>query len=329
MNRVAEVLGIEKPIIQGPMFWLTNAELVSAVSNAGGLGVLGISAGQYEPTKSVEETFKQMREQIQKTKKLTEKPFAVNLSLSDGDPETDVFANSMVQLLIEEKVPVAIISAFSYVSKWFEILKENGIKTVFRPATPTTKIVKEAIEKGVDAIVATGFDEGGTVPEKVIGTFSIIPAVVDMVDGKVPVIAAGGITDERTAKAAFALGAEGLFVGTAFLAAKESPMADNIKQQVLKLGAEDMLMYRALPAYYRSIPGALPNHLVEMDSEGATNADIFKTGGNYAGMRTGMLLGDLSHGYASFGLGISMIHSIDSVKDIVDRLYAGIPVESR
>lgn len=116
-------------------------------------------------------------------------------------------------------------------------------------------MTEEAIKGGVDILVATGFDEGGQVPSNVISTFSIVPLVVDAAKGRVPVLAAGGITEERTAKAAMALGAEGVFVGTAFLASKESRMADNIKDALIKSDANDMLLYRTQPAYYRSLTG--------------------------------------------------------------------------
>lgn len=320
---VCKVLGIKRPIIQGPMFWLTNAKFVAAVSNAGGLGVLGINAGQYEPTKSLEVTLEHIKDQIHQTRELTDQPFGLNLVLSD-DPEHDVFTGPTIELMAAEHVPVAVIYATKYIPKWFDMLKQKGIKIVYRPATPTKMVVADAVERGVDVIVATGFDEGGTIPDKVVGTFSAVPLVVDVVAGRVPVLAAGGIVDERTTKAAMALGANGVFVGTALLATNESPMADNIKEQLIKLDANDQLMFRALPAYYRSIPGKLPNHLVELDKAGKSNSEIWHAAGNYSGMRTGMLLGDLDHGYASFGLGMTFIDKIEPVKTVMDRLVAGI-----
>lgn len=270
-NPITQTLNIEKPIIQGPMFWLTNAQFVAAVSNAGGLGVLGISAGQYAPTNhNTELTLAHMREQIQLTKKLTNKPFGLNLVFKD-DPEKDRHALPLIKLMIEEQVPVAVINSTRYIDKWFNMLKSHHIKIVFRPATPTKQIVNEAAEKGVDVLVATGFDEGGTIPEKAVGTFSAIPYVVDVVDGRVPVMAAGGIVDQRTTRAAFALGAQGVFVGTAFLATKESPMADNIKAAMIKYDAYDEVLFNAEPEFYRSIPGELPDKLAQSSDNGATH----------------------------------------------------------
>ena len=173
-------------------------------------------------------------------------------------------------------------------------------------------------------IAATGFDEGGTLPVQAVGTFSIVPMLADAAEGKVPIVACGGIADERTAKAAFVLGAEGLLVGTAFLLSEESLVADNIKNAVVNLNAEDMMMYRVLPAFYRTIPGELPNKLVEMSKNGASEAEIFEAQNKHLGIRNGMLFGDLSNGFASFGLGISMIHKIEPVSVIANRLTDGI-----
>ncbi|MQS53178.1 NAD(P)H-dependent flavin oxidoreductase [Companilactobacillus mishanensis] len=319
-NRITEILNIEKPIIQGPLLWLTDAKLVAAVSNAGGMGMLGFNAGQTTVTKSIDETIERMRQQIKETRKLTDKPFGLNFGPTGTD--NDPFSEPMLKLMIEEKIP-AVTYVGPIVPELFKKLKDNYIKIIYRYGTPNIENTKEAEKNGADIIVATGFDEGGTVPEKVIGTFSIVPMIVDAVD-HTPVMAAGGITDERTAEAAFALGAEGVYVGTAFLASEESRMADNIKQQLPGLNAEDMLMYRDVPAYYRSIPGELPNKLVEMDKAGKSGEEIFDASNRYDGMRLGMLVGDLSQGFASFGLGISNIHAIEPVQVIVDRLNAGI-----
>ncbi|AYM01901.1 NAD(P)H-dependent flavin oxidoreductase [Levilactobacillus yiduensis] len=321
-NRICDILGIEKPIIQGPLLWLTDAKLVAAVSNAGGLGMLGFNAGQTEPTKSVTETMDRMRREIRKTKALTTKPFGLNFGPTE-DWRNDAFTEPTLQLLIDEHIPVV-----SYVGpvipELFTKLHENDIKIVYRYITPTIENAREAEANGADIIVATGFDEGGTVPERTIGTLSIVPMIADAVD--VPVMAAGGITDARTAKAVMDLGAEGVYCGTAFLASEESRLADNIKRAMLTANAEDLLMYRTLPAFYRSLPGEVPNHLVELDQQGATKEAIFTAGNRYDGMRQGMLFGDLSKGFASFGLGISNIHAIEPVQTIVDRLAEGVVV---
>ena len=320
-NRVCEILGIEKPIIQGPALWLTDANFVAACCEAGVLGVLGLNAGQTEYVYTVEETMERTREQIRKVKELTDKPFALNVG--PVDPATDQFTAPTIDLMVEEGVPVALYWG-EVIPYWFDKFHEKGIKVIFRAATPTIENTKAAVAAGADVIAATGFDEGGTLPVQAVGTFSIVPMLADEAEGKVPIVACGGIADERTAKAAFVLGAEGLLVGTAFLLSEESLVADNIKNAVVNLNAEDMMMYRVLPAFYRTIPGELPNKLVEMSKNGASEAEIFEAQNKHLGIRNGMLFGDLSNGFASFGLGISMIHKIEPVSVIANRLTDGI-----
>ncbi|GGA86181.1 NAD(P)H-dependent flavin oxidoreductase [Staphylococcus muscae] len=319
-NRVTEVLGIEKPIIQGPMFWLTSGKFVGAISKAGALGVLGFNAGQTETAETLEKSVENMRKEIEIARSITSNPIGMNVSPS---PEVEEVSKAMFDLMVETGVEVAVMVG-SFDKEWTKRYHENGIKVVFRPHTPSVENVEEAIQGGADVIVATGFDEGGTVPDRVIGTFSIIPLIVDAAKGRVPVIGAGGIADERTAKAAMVLGAEGIYVGSAFLMAEESNMAQNIKEQVKNFDATDMLMYNDYSSYYRSIPGELPNELQEMSDKGATKQEIFDKHYGYKGMRNGMVFGDLSKGYASFGLGISFMNEIEPAAAIVDRLMRGI-----
>ncbi len=325
-NRVCEILGIEKPIIQGPMAWLTNADFVGAVSKTGALGVLGINAGLSEQINSVEENIANMSCQIKKVKEITNRPFGININPRSADPKEDILTAEMLTLMAEEKVKAAVMVGHLF-PEWVARFKEKGIRVLYRPLDATVKITQEAISCGVDILVATGFDEGGTLPTRTIGTFAIVPLIVDATEGRIPVMAAGGITDERTAAAAFALGAEGLFAGTAFLLSEESPLAKNIKEQAVNATAEDLLMYRTIPAYYRSLPGELPNLLLKMSRDGLSEEEIFKAQHAYIGMRDGMQKGDLSKGFASFGLGISMIKKIESVEKIVDRLMRGISKE--
>lgn len=324
-NRISEILNIEKPIIQGPFAWITNAQLVGAVSKAGGLGVLGFNAGQKDLVYTAEETKERMRVEIKKVRKITNNPIGLNIA-SSVDLANDMFTEPMLDLMVEEKVPVAVMVG-DVNAKLFSKFREKGIKVVFRATNPTAQNTREAIKAGADIIVATGFDEGGTIPETGIGTFSIVPLIVDAAAGKVPVMAAGGIADERGAKAAFALGAEGLFVGTALLLSQESPLADNIKEMAIQANADDLLLYRTIPAFYRSLPGELPNKLLEMSQKGASESEIFEAQGRYIGMRDGMLFGDLTKGFASFGLGITFVKKIEDVSTIMERLMTGISLD--
>lgn len=211
MNQITEMLEIKYPIIQGAMQDVAKAGLVAAVSNAGGLGVL--ASGQDTP--------EQVREEIRKVKELTDKPFAVNLMfLNKKVPE-------IVDVVIEEGVKIVTTGAGTpklYMPK----LKEAGIKVM--PVIPNVKIAKKMEELGVDAVIAEGMESGGH-----IGTMTsqtLWPQVVDAV--KIPVIAAGGIADNRGVKAAMAMGAEGVQCGTIFSISKESPVGDNWKKVIIE-----------------------------------------------------------------------------------------------
>ncbi|TWT14358.1 nitronate monooxygenase family protein [Planomicrobium sp. CPCC 101079] len=312
-NRICEILNIEKPIVQGPMSWITNAEFVAAVSNAGGLGFLGPNAGQIDTTRSPEISAERMRAEVQKLKSLTDKPFGIPVIV-----HSDLaYTWPILEMVIEEKVPVVIVNGILD-ERIFKPLKENNIKIIYRPLTPTIKDAKAAEESGVDVYVATGFDEGGSVPERVIGTFSIVPMIADAIN--IPVMAAGGIGDVRGVRAAFALGAEGVFAGSVFIPTKENPAAENVKQMIVNATAEDLLMFRTLPAYYRSLPTQLAYKLVEMDNQGVSREEIAKKMVGSIGMRIGMLEGNTDEGYISIGTGITPIKEIRTVKEVVDTL---------
>ncbi|MEK3671256.1 NAD(P)H-dependent flavin oxidoreductase [Paenibacillus sp. FSL R10-2771] len=319
-NRVAEILGIEKPILQGPMSWITNAEFVAAVSNAGGLGILGPNAGQTTITTSPEETAERMRREIRKTKELTDKPFGTTL-ITDADMK---FTWPILEVVIEEGVQVILLNGVegTLTEKIITPLKEAGIKIVYRPLTPTIEDAKSAQAMGVDVYVATGFDEGGTLPTSIIGTFTITPIIVDVLD--IPVIAAGGIGDARGVASAFELGAEGVFLGSRFIPTVENPAAQSVKQKIVDSSAADLLLYRTLPAYYRSLPTPFAEKLVAMDNQGASREEIAKVGGSSSVIRIGMLEGIGEGGIITVGTGITQITKIQTVQEVVDELAAGI-----
>jgi enoyl-[acyl-carrier protein] reductase II len=319
-NRVAEILGIEKPILQGPMSWITNAEFVAAVSNAGGLGILGPNAGQTTITTSPEETAERMRREIRKTKELTDKPFGTTL-ITDADMK---FTWPILEVVIEEGVQVILLNGVegTLTEKIITPLKEAGIKIVYRPLTPTIEDAKSAQAMGVDVYVATGFDEGGTLPTSIIGTFTITPIIVDVLD--IPVIAAGGIGDARGVASAFELGAEGVFLGSRFIPTVENPAAQSVKQRIVDSSAADLLLYRTLPAYYRSLPTPFAEKLVAMDNQGASREEIARVGGSSSVIRIGMLEGIGEGGIITVGTGITPINKIQTVQEVVDELAAGI-----
>lgn len=327
-NRICDILGIKYPIIQGPMSWLTNAEFVAAVSNAGGLGILGPNAGQKDITRDPVETAERMRQEIHKVRELTDKPFGVTLMGSNGDSSSE-FTLKILDVAVEEKVPVVLINSMGMPGNYGvekDLLlpcKENGIKMIVRSWQPSIEDAKAVQEQGADIYVATGFDEGGTLPAAVIGTFSIVPMIADAID--IPVCCAGGISDLRTVRAAFALGAEGVFAGTRFIPTVENPAASNVKELIVNSTAEDLALFRVFPAYYRSLPTELRKQLIANDAEKSMQ-EAFETNGalmgGTSGMRIGMLEGNLKDGYVSVGNGISMIHSIQTVQEVINELMA-------
>ncbi|MBB1086206.1 NAD(P)H-dependent flavin oxidoreductase [Limosilactobacillus fastidiosus] len=318
-SRITKVLNIEKPIIQGPMTWLTDARLVAAVSNAGGLGVLGPNAGQTTPATSVEEAVEKMRIEIQKTKKLTTKPFG--LSLLPGEAEKDPFTVPMIKMAAEEKVAAVTYVGNVIRPELFEMLRQNNIKIIYRALCPNLKVAKEAEKYGADIIAVTGFDHGGDLPKKTISNFDLIPMTVDAVD--IPIVADGGIADARGVKAAFALGAEGIYSGTVFITSDECRANNEVKKMIVKNDAEDLLLFRTAPApYYRSLPTKLANHLVQMDKEGVPSTEIGQA--MRGGIKAAMFDGDFDHGYISVGNGISNIHAIRPVSAIINDLMQGI-----
>jgi enoyl-[acyl-carrier protein] reductase II len=315
-NRVTAILGIKYPIIQGAMSWITNAEFVAAVSNAGGLGILGPHAGHYTNPRSFDEIVDRLKAEIRKVKTLTDKPFGVPVMLSNDLSTVDAIAD----LLFDEGVKVVLLNGlegFDY-EPLMKKFKENNMKTIFRSLMPSIDNAQYAEKIGADILVATGFDEGGTVPEKVIGTFSIVPMIADAV--AIPVMAAGGIADARGVRAAFALGAEGVFAGTIFIATKENPAAENVKQLILNHTASDLLLFRTNPAYYRSIPTPYSQELLAMDEGGKTRNEIANKMYSEQGLKVGMLDGNLKDGYITVGNGLSYINSIRTVNEVVEDL---------
>lgn len=320
-NRICQILGIEKAVIQGPLSWLTDARLVAAVSNAGGLGVLGPNAGLTAETavSTPNETAEKMREEIRKTKALTEKPFGVNLIPT---PENDIWTPPILQVIKEEAVKVVVYTGYgegAVIPALFDELKNAGIKIIYRDINPTPENTRLAEAAGADIIVATGFDEGGTLPGKAQGTFSIVPLIADAVKN-VPVLAAGGITDNRSARAAHALGASGVFSGSIFISTEESRVPQSVKDKIINSDGLDMLLFRTMPDYYRSLPGKLAEKLVQMDKAGASNEELGKTMGGLRGLRIGMLEGNTDEGYISLGTGIGSILEIKTVAQVVDAL---------
>jgi len=227
-TRITKLLGIEHPIIQASMAWITDAALASAVSEAGALGTIGPNAGTQTVTTDAAETAERLRAQIRTCRALTNKPFAVNFVVGAGGLDR-AFGDRCVEVGIEERVPVAIVSQGSP-TVYTRRLKDAGMR-VFHVCS-TVRHVQKSEEAGVDAVITSGTEGGGHSGFDQLTTFCLVPQAVDAV--KIPVIAGGGVGDGRGLMAALSLGAEGVYMGTRFMATKECPAHPNVKRAILE-----------------------------------------------------------------------------------------------
>lgn len=225
-NRLCELLGIRYPIIGAPMNWVSGAKLVAVISNAGGLGTLGPNAGAKTVTTGVAVTAERLRDQIRQVRTLTKQPFAVNIAIGIGEQQQQ-FGQRCVEVVMEEAVPVAIVSV-GRPDVYTKVLKDTGIK-VFH-AISTARHAVKAEEAGVDAIICEGYEAGGHKGFTELTTLVLVPMVADLV--KIPVVAGGGIADVRGVLAALALGADGVYMGTRFMATHESDSHPRVKEAV-------------------------------------------------------------------------------------------------
>jgi len=225
-NRICELLGIRYPIIQAPMNWVSGADLVAAVSGAGGLGTLGPNAGADHITEDVGLTGERMRAQIRRVRKNTQAPFAVNIVVGFGE---DVrYSRKMVDVIAEEEVPAAIVSVGSP-DVYTQELKDAGIKVLHAVSTP--RHAKKAEKAGVDAVICEGYEAGGHKGFTELTTLVLTPMVADAVN--IPVITGGGIGDARGVLAALVLGADGIYMGTRFMATRESDSHNRVKDAIV------------------------------------------------------------------------------------------------
>lgn len=314
-NRITNLLGIKYPIVQAAMSWITDAKFVAAVSNAGGMGVLGPHGGYNTvPTGGVAEVDERLRNEIRKIKSLTDKPFAVNLIMPKEG--WDKYSKNTFEVALQEGVKYFV--AVGEVNKDIiqEIKKHDSI-LIYRELTPTVEGAKLAEEYGADIIIATGYDEGGWIPKNRIGTFSIVPMIVDAVH--IPVLATGGINDLRGVRAAFALGAEGVYVGTRFIVSEECPAADAVKQDIVHSKASDLLFVSSMQ---RSTPHKFARELAAMYQNGEPSEHNEKRISEIGGLLPGMLLGKLDEGINSVNTAIDLITEVKSCKEIIYELMA-------
>ena len=305
MNRITQLFGIKYPIIQGGMIWCSGWELASAVSNAGGLGLIG-AASMYP---------KVLRDHIIKCKEATDKPFGVNLPLLYPD------LDQHIQIIIDRGVKIVFTSAGSP-KKYTPLLKENGIKVVH--VISNLKFAKKSEEVGVDAIVCEGFEAGGHNGKEEITTMCLIPNVSENVH--IPVIAAGGIGNGKAMLAAFSLGAEGVQIGSRFVASQECSAHPNFKEAVVEAKEGDtMLSLKQLTAV-RLLNNKFYQKVVEAENRGDSIAELRELLGRGIAKR-GMFEGNLQEGELEIGQVSSMINEIKPVKEIIDEIISDFKIE--
>jgi enoyl-[acyl-carrier protein] reductase II len=298
MNRINELFGIKYPIIQGGMIWCSGWELASAVSNAGGLGLIG-SGSMYPDV---------LRSQIRKCKQATNKPFGVNIPLLYPDIEAHI------NIIIEEGVRVVFTSAGSP-KKYTPRLQSHGIKVVHVIASK--KFALKSVEAGVDAIVAEGFEAGGHNGVEEITTMCLIPMIKDVID--IPIIGAGGIGGGRAMLAAIALGADGVQIGSRFIASEECSAHINFKNKVVNADeGETDLTLKELTAV-RLMKNKFYNQIQEAYANDANKEDLRILLGR-GRAKIGMFEGDLDEGELEVGQVSAMINKIMPVAEIIKEI---------
>lgn len=295
-TRITEMLGIEYPIFQGGMAWVANADLAAAVSNAGGLGIIG--AGN-APADWLEKEIKRVRE-------LTDRPFGVNVMLLSP------FVDDVIELLKRERVPVVTTGAGSP-QKVIEALKPLGTKVI--PVIASVAHAKRVEKQGADAVVAEGMESGGHIGE--LTTMALVPQVVDAVS--IPVIAAGGIADGRGVVAAFALGAEGVQMGTRFVCAAESPAHIRYKERIINAGDRDTVVTARITGHpVRCLRNKLTREFERLEEERAPIEEFEKLG--IGKLRAAVVDGDVEWGSVMAGQIAGLVKDIKPAKEIIEEI---------
>ena len=299
-NRIADLFNIDFPIIQGGMVWTSGWRLASAVSNNGGLGVIG--AGSMYPDV--------LREHIQKCKKATSKSFAVNVPMLYPDIE------KLMDIIIEENVKIVITSAGNP-KTWTSILKDNGITVVH--VVSSLKFALKAQEAGVDAIVAEGFEAGGHNGRDETTTLVLIPAVREKIT--IPLIAAGGIATGKAMLAAMVLGADGVQVGSRFVASEEASNHIDFKKMVVNSQEGDTQLTLKELAPVRLIKNKFYREVQSAYQKGATTEELKSLLGR-GRAKKGMFLGDLEDGELEIGQVSALIHDIKPASQIIEEMIS-------
>jgi putative enoyl-(acyl-carrier-protein) reductase II len=300
-SKICDLLSIEYPIIQGGMAWVATAELAAAVSEAGGLGLIG--AGHMPPDA--------LRDEIRKVKSMTKKPFGVNIMLMSP------FVKEVMQVVVDERIPVVTTGAGSP-SEYIPALKEIGCKVI--PVVASVALAKRLERTGIDALIAEGTESGGHIGQ--VTTMALVPQIVDAVS--VPVIAAGGIADSRGFVAALSLGAEAVQIGTRFVVAEECIAHENYKQAIIKAKDRSTVISGASTGHpVRVIENQLSRQFEQMEAERVNPEELEKLGAGR--LRMAVREGDVTTGTVMAGQISGMITKIQSTKEIIEEIIGGVP----
>ncbi|MBT9173701.1 MAG: Nitronate monooxygenase [Syntrophomonadaceae bacterium] len=305
-TRLTKMLGIEYPIIQGGMLWLSGAELTAAVSNAGGLGILSSATFPEKET---------LRAEIRRTRQMTDKPFGVNIPLLPAIKPLDVYG--LIEAIAEEGVRV-VETAGRSPEEYLPLLKKNGIKVMHK--VTSVRFARKAEAIGCDMVVIDGFECAGHPGEEDVSSLVLLPAAVDAVS--IPVIASGGFADGRGLIAALALGAEGILMGTRFMVSREAPMHMKIKEYLTGLPeTETTLVLRSLRNSARVIKNSVSSRVLEIEKQGATIEELLPL---VSGKKEKELMdtGDLEIGLLHCGQVVGLIRDIPAVAEIINNIIA-------
>ncbi len=298
INRITELFEIEKPIIQAGMVWVSGWKLASEVSNNGGLGLIGSGSMKHEL----------LREHIQKCKSATNKPFGVNLTLLRKDAE------DLANVIIDEKVKIVFTSA-GHPGKFIDAFKKANMKVVH--VVPSLKFALKAESAGCDAVVGEGVEAGGHNGVDEITTFTLIPMLVDAL--KIPIIAAGGVSDGRGVLAALSLGAEGVQIGTRFAVTHESSAHEEYKRRVVEAKDNDTILVLKKIGMARMLKNKFSNEIYEMEKLGASSETLIEKLGSKREM-LGIFEGNFDEGMMEAGQGAGLINEILSVEELFNKL---------
>lgn len=295
-TEITELLGIEYPIIQGGMAWVAEYHLAAGVANAGGLGLIGAASAPAE----------WVREQIREAKKLTDKPFGVNIMLMSP------YADDVAKVIVEEGVKVVTTGAGSP-EKHMKMWKEAGVKVI--PVVASVALAKRMERCGADALVAEGTEAGGHIGENT--TMVLVPQVVDAVN--IPVIAAGGIADGRGVAAAFMLGAKGVQLGTHFVVTDESIVHENYKDRIIKAkDIDSRVTGRTTGHPVRALRNDMTKKYIELENAGAGFEELEKL--TVGGLRRAVVDGDVKTGSVMAGQSAAMVKEKMSCKELIEKL---------